>query len=176
MGREEDIQESVRENRNRLFGFIRNRVRSDEDAEDILQEVWFQLSRLISLEEIESISAWLFRIARNKITDFYRKSREESYDNWLEGDEGGKWQDILFGQPENDIDEMYKDMFWQTLMEALDEMPENQKEAFVKSELEGLKLREIAAETGESIKTITSRKSYAIKHLRKRLKELYDEL
>lgn len=176
MGREEDIQESVRENRNRLFGFIRNRVRSDEDAEDILQEVWFQLSRLISLEEIESISAWLFRIARNKITDFYRKSREESYDNWLEGDEGGKWQDILFGQPENDIDEMYKDMFWQTLMEALDEMPENQKDAFVKSELEGLKLREIAAETGESIKTITSRKSYAIKHLRKRLKELYDEL
>jgi len=176
LGREEDIQESVRENRNRLFGFIRNRVRSDEDAEDILQEVWFQLSRLISLEEIESISAWLFRIARNKITDFYRKSREESYDNWLEGDEGGKWQDILFGQPENDIDEMYKDMFWQTLMEALDEMPENQKDAFVKSELEGLKLREIAAETGESIKTITSRKSYAIKHLRKRLKELYDEL
>jgi len=107
---------------------------------------------------------------------FFFKSREESYDNWLEGDEGGKWQDILFGQPENDIDEMYKDMFWQTLMEALDEMPENQKDAFVKSELEGLKLREIAAETGESIKTITSRKSYAIKHLRKRLKELYDEL
>ena len=176
MGREEDITESVQNNRNRLFGFIRKRVRSDEDAEDILQEVWFQLSRLISLEEIENLSAWLFRVARNRITDFYRKSSEESYDNWLEGEEGMGWREILFGVPENAIDEMYREIFWETLMKALDELPENQKEAFVRTELEGMKLRELAEQKGESIKTITSRKSYAVKHLRQRLKELYDEL
>lgn len=176
MGREEDITESVQNNRNRLFGFIRKRVRSDEDAEDILQEVWFQLSRLISLDEIENLSAWLFRVARNRITDFYRKSSEESYDNWLEGEEGMGWREILFGVPENAIDEMYREIFWETLMKALDELPENQKEAFVRTELEGMKLRELAEQKGESIKTITSRKSYAVKHLRQRLKELYDEL
>lgn len=176
MGREEDITESVQKNRNRLFGFIRNRVNTDEDAEDIMQEVWYQLSRIISLDEIENLSAWLFRVARNRITDFYRKSGEESYDNWLEGEEGMGWREILFGVPENAIDEMYRELFWDTLMTALDELPENQKEAFVKTELEGLKLRELAEQKGESIKTITSRKSYAVKHLRKRLKELYDEL
>lgn len=176
MGRDEDITESVQKNRNRLFGFIRNRVNSDEDAEDILQEVWYQLSRIISLDEIENLSAWLFRVARNRITDFYRKSGEESYDNWLEGEEGMGWREILFGVPENGIDEMYKELFWDTLMSALDELPEKQKEAFVKTELEGLKLKDLAEERGESIKTITSRKAYAVKHLRKRLKELYDEL
>ncbi len=176
MGRDEDIADSVKENRNRLFGFIRNRVRNDEDAEDILQEVWYQLSRLINLDEIESISAWLFRVARNKITDFYRKSKEESYDNWLDGEAGEAWREILFGQPESEVDEWYRSLFWETLMTALDELPEKQKEAFVKTELEGFKLKEVAAESGESIKTITSRKSYAVKHLRNRLKELYNEL
>ena len=106
MSREDDIAESVKENRNRLFGFIRKRVRSNEDAEDILQEVWYQLSRIISLDEIESLSAWLFRVARNKITDKYRKSSEESYDHWLEGEEGISWREILFGEPENEIDEI----------------------------------------------------------------------
>ena len=176
VGREDDIKDSVNENRNRLFGFIRKRVRSDEDAEDILQEVWYQLSRLINLDEIESLSAWLFRVARNKITDLYRKSSEESYDHWLEGEDGLGWREILFGEPENEIDAMYRELFWETLMNALEELPVNQKEAFVKSELEGQKLREIAEQSGESIKTITSRKNYAVKHLRSRLKELYDEL
>jgi RNA polymerase sigma factor (sigma-70 family) len=176
VSREDDIRDSVEQNRNRLFGFIRKRVRSDEDAEDILQEVWYQLSRIINLDEIESITAWLFRVARNKITDGYRKSGEESYDNWLDGEEGMGWREILFGEPENEIDEMYRELFWDTLMSALDELPENQKDVFVKTELEGLKLREVADHAGESIKTITSRKAYAVKHLRKRLKELYDEL
>jgi RNA polymerase sigma factor (sigma-70 family) len=172
----DDIKESVEKNQNRLFGFIRKRVRTDEDAEDILQEVWYQLSRLISLDEIESISGWLYRVARNKITDWYRKSSEASYDDWLEDDESQGWAEILFREPENEIDEMYKELFWERLMQALDELPEAQREAFVKSELEGMKLKEIAELSDENLKTIISRKGYAVKHLRLRLKELYDEL
>lgn len=176
MAEKDPISNSVNENRNRLFGFIRKRVKSDEDAEDIMQEVWYQLSRLINFDEIESISAWLYRVARNKITDWYRKSTEESYDSWLNDGENNSWQEILFGEPEDEIDEMYREIFWDRLIQALDELPDAQREVFVKSELDGMKLREIAETSGENLKTIISRKGYAVKHLRVRLKELYDEL
>ena len=176
MSKKDTISSSVEKNSKRLFGFIRKRVRTDEDAEDILQEVWYQLSRLVNLDEIESISSWLFRVARNKITDWYRKSGEESYDNWLDDDEGQNWREILFGEPENAIEELYKELFWDTLMRALEELPASQREVFVKSELDGMKLRDIADEFDENLKTIISRKGYAVKHLRERLKKLYDEL
>lgn len=173
---ERQIDTEISKNRNRLFGFIRNRVGTNEDAEDILQDVWYQFSRLINLDEIESITGWLYRVARNRITDFYRKSSEDSYDDWLEDEEGVGWREILFGEPENASEELFKELFWEELMSALDELPENQREVFMKTEIEGKKLREVAEEEGESIKTITSRKGYAVKHLRTRLKKLYDEL
>ena len=173
---EREIDTEISKNRNRLFGFIRNRVGTNEDAEDILQDVWYQFSRLINLDEIESITGWLYRVARNRITDFYRKSSEDSYDDWLEDEEGVGWREILFGEPENASEELFKELFWEELMSALDELPENQRDVFMKTEMEGKKLREVAEEEGESIKTITSRKGYAVKHLRTRLKKLYDEL
>lgn len=176
MSEKPPIEKSIEKNRSGLFGFIRKRVSSNEDAEDILQDVWYQFSRLINLDEIESITGWLYRVARNRITDFYRKSREESFDNWLDDDEGMGWKEILFSEPENASEELFKEFFWEELMSALDELPGNQRDVFVKTEIEGMKLREVAEESGENIKSVTSRKGYAVKHLRKRLKKLYDEL
>lgn len=168
--------ESVEKIGGKLFGFIRKKVGSQEDAEDILQDVWYQFSRLINLDEIESLSGWLFRVARNRITDFYRKSQTESYDDWT-GDDGELgWREILFGQAETAADELFKEIFWEELMHALDELPENQREVFVKTEIEGKKLREVSEELGENIKSVTSRKGYAVKHLRTRLARLYNEL
>ena len=176
MAEKTSIESSIEKNRKGLFGFIRNRVNTNEDAEDILQDVWYQFSRLINLDEIESITGWLYRVARNRITDFYRKSGEESYDDWLEGEEGIGWREILFGEPENASDEMFKELFWEELMGALDELPDNQREVFIKTEIDGMKLREVAEESGENLKSVISRKGYAVKHLRTRLKKLYDEL
>lgn len=177
MAKKDQLQSSINTNRNKLFGFIRKRVRTNEDAEDVIQDVWYQLSRLINLDEIENISGWLFRVARNRITDMYRKTTEDSVEElaFLDGD-NFEVREILFGEAETISDQLFKDLFWEELMDALEELPKEQREVFVKSELEGVKLREIAEEKGESIKTITSRKGYAIKHLRSRLIKLYDEL
>jgi len=171
------LLDSIQQYGNRLFGFIRTRGRSKEEAEDILQEVWYQFSRIINLDEIESISGWLFRVARNKITDQYRKSSEDLYEYSLFDDEtGAELKDILLGTSLSPEDEFFKEIFWQELTDALDELPAAQRNAYVRNELEGLTLREIAEETGESIKTIISRKQYAVKHLRKRMQALYDDL
>ena len=177
MAKKDRLESSIEKNSNKLFGFIRKRVRSNEDAEDILQDVWYQLSRLINLDEIENISAWLFRVARNRIVDLYRKTSEDLVEDQLFlDDEEFDMREILFGEAESISDQLFKDLFWEELMDALEELPSEQRDVFVKSELEGMKLREIAEEKEESIKTITSRKGYAVKHLRGRLKKLYDEL
>lgn len=140
---------------------------SEEDAEDILQEVWFQLSRIINLDEIENINAWLHRVARNKITDNYRKSASQATEE-LED------LDLLIHEGLPD-DEMFKELFWDELFSALDELPEKQRVVFLKNELEDRTLQEIADESGENLKTIISRKRYAVQHLRQKLQRLYDE-
>lgn len=171
------ILSTIEQYSRRLFDFIRNRVRSNEDAEDILQEVWYQLSRLVDLDEIESISGWLYRVARNKIIDRYRKRSDLLYeDDLFAHEEGTMWRETLFGQTTSPDEELFQDLFWVELMKALDELPETQRETFVLNEMEGFTLREIAEKNHENIKTIISRKSYAVKHLRKRLRSLYDEL
>lgn len=172
------ISSTVKKNEGKILGFIRNRVNNKEDAEDILQEVWFQLNRVINLDEIENVSAWLYRVARNKITDWYKKPKTGSLDNddLFDGEQGGKIKQILFSDAESAEEMMFKDLFWEELMESLNELPENQKNAFIQSELEGMKMREIAEASNENIKTIISRKQYAVKHLRTKLKELYNEL
>lgn len=173
----EKIETSVKQNSRKLFGFIRNRVKSEDDAEDILQEVWYQLSKIVNIDDIENVSSWLYQVARNKIIDWYRKPREELFgDSLFNEEEGSDLKEILFEEAETPTEQMFKDIFWDTLMEALDELPGPQRKAFIENELEGKKLKDIAAENGESIKTIISRKQYAVKHLRKRLKNLYDEL
>lgn len=173
-----DIIQAVQDYGNRLFSFIRNRVKSDEDAQDILQDVWFRLSNVSEAEPIEQIGSWLFTVARNRITDMYRKQKPSSLDDFIYEDEEGEinYKDILLSDFKSPEDEELKKVFWDEFFKALDELPKEQKEAFVQNELEDKTFREIAEKTGESIKTLISRKRYAVLHLRKKLDSLYTEL
>jgi RNA polymerase sigma factor (sigma-70 family) len=161
-----------------LLGFIRGKVNSDEDAEDILQDVWYQYSNLSELEAIESVSGWLYRVAKNKITDRFRKKKTERLEDHTFGNEDGEinFKEILLAEPSSAEDNFFKKLFWEELMNALEELPENQRSVFVQNELEDKTLQEIADASGENLKTIISRKGYAIKHLRGRLNNLYNEL
>jgi RNA polymerase sigma factor (sigma-70 family) len=172
------ILSTVRRYGSRLFRFIRGRVRTEEEAEDILQDVWMQLSRLSNLEEIESLSGWLYQVARNRITDTYRRQGTESLEDLSYEDEEGNLnvKEIMLSDSRSPEDEFFKEIFWETLMSALDELPENQRQVFVWNELEDLTLQEIADNTNENLKTIISRKRYAVLHLRQRLQALYEEL
>ena len=174
-----NITSVVKDYGRKLFGFIRGKVRSDEDAEDILQDVWFQFSNMTNLDEVESISGWLHQVARNKVTDRYRKKTTDSLEDFEYTDDEGELhiREILSMDVADNADmAMFKEVFWEELMKALDELPENQRFVFVQNELEDKTLQEIADETGENLKTIISRKGYAIKHLRSRLNYLYQEI
>ena len=161
----------------RLFGFIRGKVRSDEDAEDILQDVWYQLSNAANIAEIQQMSGWLHQVARNKIVDKYRKKTPELLDDYsYEGEDGEfDFKDILLADTANPETEYIRELFWQELFTALNELPENQRQVFIWNELEDKTLQQIADATGENLKTIISRKGYAVKHLRQRLQTLYTE-
>ena len=172
------IVQTIKKYSKQLFGFIRQRVSSDEDAEDILQDVWYQLSSQPEVEAIEQVGSWLYRVARNRIVDTYRKQRPETLEDYGYEDEDGEivFKDLLLaddGTPESDY---LRELFWQQLMEALDELPENQRQVFVWNELEDETFQEIADRTGENIKTLISRKRYAVQHLRQRLAGLYQDL
>ena len=173
------ITETVQQFGKRLFGFVRVKVKTTEEAEDILQDVWYQFSRLSNLDELENVSAWLYRVAQNRVTDNYRKKKTENLEDFTyENDENEiSFKEILL-LDENASPELalFKEEFWNELMQALDELPENQKEVFLLNEIEDFTLQEIADQKGENLKTIISRKGYAVKHLRKRLQHLYNEL
>ena len=173
------ITETVQQFGKRLFGFVRGKVKTTEEAEDILQDVWYQFSRLSNLDELENVSAWLYRVAQNRVTDNYRKKKTENLEDFTyENDEDEiSFKEILL-LDENASPELalFKEEFWSELMQALDELPENQKEVFLLNEIEDFTLQEIADQKGENLKTIISRKGYAVKHLRKRLQHLYNEL
>ena len=175
--RERRISSVISEYGNQLFRFIRGRVPSNADAEDISQEVWYQLSRVVELDSIEQISGWLYRVARNRITDSYRKQKPDLLeDQGYENEEGSfHIKEILMADSVSPEEENLKEIFWEELFEALDELPENQREVFVWNELEDQTFQEIADRTGENIKTLISRKRYAVKHLRVRLDEIYGE-
>jgi RNA polymerase sigma factor (sigma-70 family) len=166
---------SVKEYGKRLFAFIRGRVRTDEDAEDILQDVWYQLYN--TSEAIEQVGAWLYRVARNKIIDRYRKKTPESLEEYgYENDDGDLgFKEILLADPADPEMEYLKNLFWEQLYQALGELPKEQQDIFILNELEGRTFAEIAASNGENIKTLISRKGYAVSHLRRRLQTLYDE-
>lgn len=172
------IEQAYRTERKRLFDFIRKRIRREQDAEDILQDVFYQLVTGYSVTEpIEKLTAWLFTVARNKIIDWYRKRRPGS----LPADENDpavplNLEEILF-DPQQNPDQVYaRSLVWTELAEALDELADEQREVFVLHELEGKSFKEIAALTGEPINTLLSRKRYAILFLRKKLQEFYDEI
>jgi RNA polymerase sigma factor (sigma-70 family) len=174
----QNIVQAVKDYGRKLFGFIRGRVNTDEDAEDILQDVWYQFTNTSTTETIEQVSGWLFAVARNKITDRYRKKQPELLDDYSYEDEDGElhFTDILLTDSNNPETEHVRNIFWEELFIALDELPENQRTVFVQNELEDKTLQQIADESGENLKTIISRKRYAVQHLRKRLQHLYNDL
>jgi RNA polymerase sigma factor (sigma-70 family) len=162
-----------------LLGFIRKRVGSQADAEDILQDVWYQLTTAVDAEPIEQMSGWLFTVARNKIIDRYRKKQPDSLDLLLEAGDAANGPDlaaILLDKGEDPETTHLRSLFWKTLHEALDELPEEQRTVFVSNELDGLSFKEIAERTGEKVNTLISRKRYAVLHLRERLLTLYQEI
>ena len=171
------VGSAVREYGSRLFGFIRNRVSTNADAEDILQEVWYQFSRVVDTQPIEQVSGWLFRVARNRITDNYRKQKPALIEDFAYEDADGDthFKDILLADFSSPEDEDLKEFFWEALFKALDELPQNQRDVFVWYELEDQTFQDISDRTGVNIKTLISRKRYAVQHLRKRLQSLYDE-
>ncbi len=172
--KQQSVIHAVQNYGKRLFGFIRSRVKTDEDAEDILQDVWYQMISIIDTEPIEQLSSWLFRVSRNKIVDKYRKQTTLSLDDLIYEDEEGE---MIFPEafyedgsdPESEFDNTY---YKETLFKVLDELPEKQREVFVLNEIEGMTLQQIADKNGESIKTIISRKRYALAYLRERLQNI----
>jgi len=173
------ISNTIQEFGQKLFGFVRKKVKSTEDAEDILQEVWFQLSNLTDIAELDNVSAWLYEVARNKIIDKARKKTNLSIEDYgFETDEGEfNFKEILLLDDSNNPElTFFKELFWKEFQQALDELPPNQKEVFILNEIEELTLQQIADQKGENLKTIISRKGYAVKHLRNKLDYLYKEL
>jgi RNA polymerase sigma factor (sigma-70 family) len=174
------ISEIVAKERSRLRDFIRRRVPDPSDAEDIVQEVFYELveaNRL--LMPIEHVTAWLFRVARNRITDLFRKKKPENFgDQVVEGEEGELLQleDLLPSRDAGPEALYIRNVLLEELELAIDELPAEQREVFVAHELEGRSFKEMAAETGVSVNTLLSRKRYAVLHLRERLQDIYDEL
>ena len=161
----------------RLLGFIRKRVNNEADAEDILQDVFYQF--IGNTQPIEQLTAWLFTVARNKITDKQRKKKPEALEDLYastEEDVAFDWTEIFFDDNDNPETAYLRNLFWEALDNALNELPAEQKEVFVMNEIEGIPFKEIAGKTGQSINTLLSRKRYAVLHLRDRLSVLKDEL
>ena len=161
----------------RLMGFIRKRVARQADAEDILQDVFYQMIQAV--KPIEDAGAWLFAVTRNKITDQQRKHKPELFSDIYSNEENEEdidWKEILFDNSSNPETEYMRSLFWEELNNSLAELPAEQREVFVLNELEGVPFKEIAAQTGETVNTLLSRKRYAVLHLRNKLKVLHDEL
>ena len=161
-----------------LLGFIRRRVNNDADAEDILQDVWYQFSSVINSEPIEQTGAWLYKVARNKILDKHKKHTETLLDDLLPDtdDETPDFKAMLMTEASTPETEYIRNLFWEQLFFALDELPVSQKQVFIWNELEDISFAEIADRTGDKVQTLVSRKRYAVLHLRKRLKQLYEEI
>ena len=175
--RQQSIVNAVQNYGKRLFSFIRSRVKNDEDAEDILQDVWYQLSSIVDTEPIEQLSAWLYRVSRNRIVDKKRKQSTLSIEELAYENEDGEmvFPDDLLSDRMNPESEFEKEYLKKMFFKAIDELPEKQRDVFVWNELEDLTLQEISDKTGENIKTIISRKRYAVAQLRERLQEIYNE-
>lgn len=173
------ISEIIAGERSRLRNFIRRRVPDPSDVEDIVQEVFYELveaNRL--LMPIEHVTGWLFRVARNRITDLLRRRRPESFgDRGAEGEDGEpQGVEDLLPSPDAGPEALYvRGVLLGELERALDELPREQREVFIAHELEGRSFKELSAETGVGVNTLLSRKRYAVLHLRERLRNIYDD-
>jgi RNA polymerase sigma factor (sigma-70 family) len=170
------IFEAVEREQLRLRNFIRKRVPGEFDAEDILQDVFFELVEAYRLmKPVEQVGAWLFRVARNRITDFFRKKKPEAFD--VRGSDGEAFalEDLLPSPEAGPEAEYARRVLLEELEAALDELPDEQRDVFVAHEIQGRSFKELAVETGVSVNTLLSRKHYAVLHLRERLQAIYDE-
>lgn len=173
------ISEIVRREQARLRGFIRKSVSDAGDAEDILQDIFYELVQAYRMmKPVEQAGAWLYRVARNRIIDFFRKKRPEAVGNAAGVDEDGLiLLEELLPSPDGGPDAEYlRTILFEELGAALDELPESQREVFVAHELEGRSFQELAEETGLSMNTLLSRKRYAVLHLRERLRSIYEDI
>jgi len=173
------ISEVVKREGSRLRNFIRRRVSDPGDVEDVLQDVFYRLveaNRL--LMPIDHVTGWLFRVARNRITDLFRKKKPGSFSGAAVEDEEGELLQIQDMLPSPDAGQealYFRNLLLDELELALDELPDEQREVFIAHELEGRSFRELSAEMGVSVNTLLSRKRYAVLHLRERLRSIYDE-
>jgi RNA polymerase sigma factor (sigma-70 family) len=176
-GKRSNITAIINDYSRRLMGFIRKRVTSEADAQDILQDVFYQLAE--NTQPIEQLSGWLFRVTKNKITDKQRKMKPLAIEDVFatgDGEDTFDWTELLFDNTDNPETEYLRNLFWDELQLALDELPPEQKDVFVLTEMEGIPFKVIAEETGVTVNTLLSRKRYAVLHLRERLLVLKNEL
>lgn len=172
------ITETISRERGRLKSFIRRRVPDASEAEDILQDVFFEYVEAYRLPEpIEQVGAWLFRVARNRIIDRFRKKREVQLPDAPDDEDGGRWLEEVLPSPESGPEAAYaRGVLLEELTAALAELPKEQREVFIAHELDGRSFKELAAESGAGVNTLLARKRYAVLHLRKRLQIIYNEL
>ncbi|TAE27518.1 MAG: sigma-70 family RNA polymerase sigma factor [Candidatus Kapaibacterium sp.] len=173
------IEHLFRTDRKKFLGFIRQRVRSAEEAEDILQDVFANVlaaSQNVS-KPIENLASWVFTSVRNRIIDSYRKKRTESFTDmqFPQSEEASdNFESLIMDYTAGPDTLLMRETIWDAILKALDELPAEQREIFVKNELEGISFRQIADESGVNINTLLARKRYAVLHLRKNLQEHYD--
>jgi RNA polymerase sigma factor (sigma-70 family) len=172
------ISTAYKTERKKLLGYIRNRIPDRLDAEDILQDVFYQLTLgFRDLDRIQNLTAWLYRVTENRIIDRFRKKKPVSIsytEATREGEDGPlTLEEILPSLGSDPEDEDIKEMIWETIGEVLDNMPAEQRDVFVSTEFDDLSFREISEKTGIGINTLISRKRYAVLELRSKLEELY---
>ena len=180
---DQQISEAIEREKPRLRNFIRRRVADQGDAEDILQEVFYELVEAYRMmKPVEQVTAWLFQVARNRITDLFRsKKREAAAEHpvgWQDGSEDGEefqWEDLLPSPDAGPESAYVRSVLVEEMDAALDELPERQREVFVAHEFLGYSFKELAEQTGISVNTLLSRKRYAVLHLRRRLQTIYDD-
>jgi RNA polymerase sigma factor (sigma-70 family) len=176
------IDDLVRKEQGRLLGFIRNRVGDEEDARDIMQDVFYQLTAgFDDIRSVSSLTSWLFTVARNRITDYFRKKKPEPFSGRATAGtdpvEGPLMLEEILPALTGDPEDAYtRGLIWETVEECLERLPEAQREVFIMNEFEEMSFKEIARVTGEGVPTLLSRKRYAVKTLRERLKGLYRQL
>ncbi len=175
------LDKVVRKEQGKLFNFIRSRVGDEEDARDILQDVLYQLTAgFDDIRSLNRITSWLFTVARNRITDHYRKSKPDLLSDKMvakQDSEGAPLmlENILPALTRSPEDEYMRSVIWETIEECLDRLPEVQRDVFIMNEFEDLSFKEISEITGEGINTLLSRKRYAVTYLREQLREIYKQ-
>jgi RNA polymerase sigma factor (sigma-70 family) len=171
------ISQAVERDQPRLRSFIRKHVSDIGEAEDIVQDVFYELLEAYRLmKPVEHVTAWLFRVARNRMVDLFRRKKPTSLNNPVSIEEGGDTLEDLLPSEDAGPEAVYaRSLLLDALEEALEELPQTQREVFIAHELTGQSFKEISAETGLSVNTLLSRKHYAVTHLRERLQSIYED-